>query len=91
MKKAFILFILAVVSGCAGRPTPIPDPESENAKLYVAKCVLCHSVPHPRRHTYEQWEHIIMVMEKQIEHKKMAPLTKDEKAAILEYLRKHSR
>jgi hypothetical protein len=91
MKKAIVLFILASVYGCAGRPTPIPDPDSPDAKLYVAKCILCHSVPHPGRHTYEQWEHMIEVMEKQMEHKTMAPLTVEEKAAILEYLKGHSR
>jgi hypothetical protein len=91
MNKAFILFILAVVTGCAGRPTPIPEPDSPDAKLYVARCAPCHSVPHPKRHTYEQWEHIIWVMEKEIVHKRMAPLSMDEKAAILGYLKSHSR
>lgn len=91
MKKAFVLFMLAVVFGCAGRPTPIPDAESQDAKLYAAKCAPCHSLPHPKRHTYEQWEHMMGVMEKQMEHRKMPPLTTEEKAAVLRYLKGHSR
>ncbi len=91
MKKTVILLLLIASAGCAGRPTPIPEPTSPEAQLFAGKCGICHSVPHPKRYTYAQWEHMIKVMEKQMEHKKMVPLTEEEKNTILGYLRKHSR
>lgn len=91
MKKVLTLLIITMVAGCAGQPTPIPDASTEDAQLYAVKCGTCHSVPHPRRHTYPQWEHMMTVMEKQMEHKKVEPLTGEEKAIIMDYLKKNSR
>lgn len=92
MMKPFMFLLIALFCfACAGKPTPIPDIDSAEAKLFAKKCGECHSVPHPMRHTASQWEHMISVMEKQMEHEKMHPLTKDEKETILGYLKKHSR
>ena len=91
MRKAFLLITLLTLTACAGRPTPIPDAESANAKIYSMKCGQCHSVPHPRRHTFEQWEHMVEVMEQQMKHREMKALTRESKKAILEYLKANGR
>jgi len=39
----------------------------------------------------EQWKHIVVTMEKEIKHKEMTPLAKDERKGILDYLKKHGR
>lgn len=87
-----ILFIICIMLfGCMGRPTPIPDMGSDEAGLYSSRCGACHSVPHPKRHTARQWEHIIGVMEKELSHRNMPALTAEEKETILDYLKRHSR
>jgi hypothetical protein len=91
MKKFLIILSMFFVVGCAvGRPTPIPDTGSPAAKLYVEKCAPCHSVPHPKRHTFEEWEHIIKVMKERMESKGMTFTPEDEKV-IMGYLKAHSR
>ena len=91
MKGLLLLSLLALISGCAGAATPIPDMESSDAMLYSSRCGMCHSVPHPKRLYFEQWELMLNVMEKQMEHRKMRPLSPDEKSTILRYLKKHAR
>jgi len=71
--------------------TPIPDMGSKGAKLYSDKCSPCHSLPHPKRHTLKQWEHILMSMEKEIKRKEIKPLTVGERKDILNYIKEHAR
>jgi len=91
VKKALILMVTVFLASCASQQTPIPEAENREARLYAAKCATCHSLPHPKRNSYAQWEHLIGVMEEHMKHKEMAPLGPDERSGILEYLKKHSR
>jgi len=91
MKPFMFLLISLFCFGCAGKPTPIPDIDSAEAALYADICGVCHSVAHPGRHTASQWERMLSIMEMQMEHEKMKPLTENEKSSILGYLTKHSR
>ncbi len=86
-----VFTFVAFMISCAGQMTPIPGMESNDAKLYSDKCSSCHSLPHPKRHTFKQWEHIVAAMEKEVKHKEMPPLTKNETSAILNYLKKYAR
>lgn len=90
MNKYFIFLMLIFSVACATAPTPIPDPQSIGARLYVEKCGVCHSVPHPKRHTFEQWRHMLTLMDKRMEEKLGAPLLAREKTVILEYLKRNS-
>ena len=90
--KSFITFLLLLLFfACAGKPTPIPNIDSAQAKLYAGKCGTCHSLPHPKRHTASQWELSLAIMDIQMEHEKMTPLTEDERNTILGYLTKNAR
>ncbi len=92
MKKIFSVISLIIFAyGCAGLPTPLPEPESRSAIVYREKCGACHSVPHPRRNTYPQWENLVKLMEKNMAHRGMAVLTVEEKETILSYLKNHAR
>lgn len=91
MKKIIIFVLFTAIAACAARQTPIPEPQSSEALIFLENCGACHSIPHPKRHTYAQWEHMISVMERQIKHEKMAPITDRERNAILGYLKRHSR
>jgi hypothetical protein len=91
MKKSMLIVGIIFITSCAaGRPTPIPDMGSQAARLYVQKCGPCHSVPHPKRHTFPEWEHIIMVMKERMESKGMS-FTPEERKVVLSYLKEHSR
>jgi hypothetical protein len=91
MKKALLTMCVMFIAGCAaGRPTPIPDTGSPEARLYVEKCSPCHSIPHPKRHTFAEWEHIIPLMKERMENKGMT-FTPEERKMVLNYLKKHSR
>lgn len=86
--RSCVFVMLAI--GCAGT-TPIPEPESEGAVAYSSRCGACHALPHPKRVAYPQWEHLISLMQVQMEHRKMAVLSPDEREIILGYLRTHAR
>jgi hypothetical protein len=91
MKKSLLIVVIIFITGCAaGRPTPIPDTGSRAARLYVQKCGPCHSVPHPKRHTFAEWEHIITVMKERMESEGMS-FTPEERKIVLGYLKEHSR
>ena len=91
--KKWLLFtaVLLFIAGCAGAPTPIPDAQSSAAQLYAAKCGSCHSVPHPKRHTTEQWQHVLTLMNQRIQENNKPGLTADEKLTIQTYLGDHAR
>lgn len=92
MKNFFIfIFIVSLGYGCAGSPTPIPETGSADASLFAEKCGACHSVPHPKRHAPKQWRHMLSLMEKEMEHLKMEPLTANEKKVIMGYLERNAR
>lgn len=77
--------------GCAGAPTPIPDAESAAARLYVEKCSVCHAAAHPKRHTYDEWQHMMTLMEQRIAERDMDPLSMEDKEQILNYLKENAR
>lgn len=91
MKKSLLILSMIFIAGCiSARPTPIPAEGSPAARLYVEKCGPCHSVPHPKRHTFEEWQHILVVMKKRMKSEGMT-LTPEENKVIVSYLRKNSR
>ena len=90
IKFAICLTILVLV-GCADMATPLPDSQSSGAKMFADKCSACHALPHPKRHTAEQWRHIMTLMEQRIHERGMHALTTDERKSILTYLQQHGR
>ncbi len=91
MKKLIALSIVFGLIGCAAVPTPLPEPQSEGAKAYAARCGSCHSVPHPARLNLQQWRHMLTVMERRMAERRMASMTETEREAILDYLTAHAR
>jgi hypothetical protein len=93
MKKFLLafLFLGPVLNGCAGGPTPVPDPDSAAARLYVDKCGACHAVPHPKRNTAEDWHHLLPLMEQRMAERGKEPLTDEEREILSKYLDAHAR
>ncbi len=96
MKKiCAVLFIGIIITGCRAPSarlfvTPIPDPGSDAATLYKKHCSGCHSLPHPARHTYPQWEHMLDVMETRMEERGVTPPEEEERRVLLDYLKVHA-
>lgn len=86
-----IILGASLLLACAGSVTPVPEPESPAGALYVARCGSCHSVPHPKRNTADQWVHLLDMMDREMEHRGVAALPDSERAAILAYLEAHAR
>lgn len=91
LNKLLLLGISVGLLACAGQPTPIPDRASASAIIYQAKCSLCHALPHPKRHTIEQWQHIVAMMEQRMRERKFVELGQQERDKIMKYLAKHAR
>jgi len=82
---------LVALAACAGAPTPLPEADGAGAKLYAAKCGVCHSVPHPARHTALEWDHVLRLMDVRMAEAGMAPLAGAEREGVVAYLTRHGR
>ncbi len=94
LKRPIIaISLLAAISmaGCAATSTPLPEADSQAAQLYQSRCSICHSVPHPARHTFNEWQHTLKLMERRMAEKNMVVMSATDKQAILAYLQDHSR
>ncbi|MBI4514563.1 MAG: hypothetical protein HY699_01945 [Deltaproteobacteria bacterium] len=69
----------------------LPDADSPGAKLYAARCSNdCHRVYAPTLLKYEMWKYQVVRMQDVLARAGVAPLTDEEMAIILDYLRRHS-
>ena len=68
----------------------IPEPESPGAELYLKKCTQCHGLPAPQRHTAEQGDHLLVMMQSFMDKKNLA-FPEDEKKLIKDYLHRNAR
>ncbi len=88
-RAATLVLIVGLFGGCSMTQT-IPEPESPSARLYSEKCTQCHGLPAPQRHTAEQWDHLLVMMESFMDQQNLA-FPKDEKELIRDYLHKNAR
>ena len=93
MNKLLLALVILgpALTGCAGGPTPIPEPDSAAARLYADRCGACHAVPHPRRNTVDDWHHLLPLMEQRIAERGLTPLTDEERETLSQYLDAHAR
>ena len=47
----------------------MPEEGSTGLDIMRQKCKLCHGLPHPRRHTAFEWDHLLTLMAKRMEEK----------------------
>lgn len=85
------LIALSLLTGCAGAPTPIPEPDSHQAQFYAERCGACHPVPHPKRHSMAEWGPMLDVMQLRMTERGMTPMDADERQRIEAYLEAHAR
>ncbi len=85
--QLFLLLAMLAAMGCDAR---LPEPESEGARLYAARCDSCHRIYAPGLMTYEMWKIQVERMQGEIVRHGLPPLTAAERTTVLDYLKRHS-
>jgi hypothetical protein len=78
---------LVIVAGCS---QALPDADSPGARIYQARCGTCHALHHPHALTAAMWEVQIDRMRETMRRRGAVPLSDDEQALVLDYLRAHA-
>ena len=81
-------FFLLLTVGCSG--PQIPEAGSPAAERFLANCTVCHSWPHPKRHSAREWDHYLKLMDKNMQERGME-LSAEDRRVIREYLHRNSR
>jgi hypothetical protein len=89
--KPVLPAILATLLTGACSTVPPGNSSDRPTQTFTAYCSACHDLPHPKRHTYTQWQVLIPVMEQRMKERGMAPLDERQRRDILAYLKQHAR
>src|SRR5271156_3605367 len=87
-KIALAMLAAVLVAGC--KPAGLPDASSPAAQLYVSRCGNCHAPYDPHELTAAMWDTQITMMEVKMQTAGLPPLTPDDRASILEYLKSNA-
>lgn len=83
---AFALTALAWVAALAACSRPLPEEGSEDARMYVARCGVCHRSYQPSVMTPAMWEIVVKRMDPLYPANGMPPLAGSERERIMAYL-----
>jgi hypothetical protein len=86
----FISLVIGINSCATGSHQTMPEENSTELKLLKKKCTTCHGLPHPKRHTSEQWKHLLMFM-KEIMTERGVSYSEKELRQIQSYLQRNAR
>jgi hypothetical protein len=82
-----VALLCNVVSGCSPN---IPEADTPAARLYVNRCGGCHMLHAPGSMTAAMWDMQVERMQGELVRRGIAPLTKDERQTLIDYLHRHS-
>lgn len=68
----------------------LPEEGSPVVALYRTKCTVCHSWPHPGRHSAHEWDHYLDLMEGHM-NKRGLLFEPEDKEIIRAYLHRNAR
>lgn len=85
-----VTFLAAVLLlwSCAG--SSLPEEGSPDEALFRSKCTVCHSWPHPGRHSAREWDHYLKLMDTHMQ-KRGFSLEPEERETIRAYLHRNAR
>ena len=86
----FISLVIGINSCATGSHQTMPEENSPELKLLKQKCTICHGLPHPKRHTSKQWEHLLVFM-KEIMTEREVSYSEKELRQIQSYLQRNAR
>ncbi|NOY66434.1 MAG: hypothetical protein GXP13_03375 [Gammaproteobacteria bacterium] len=93
--QIFGVFIIMFVTACNSiQPNKLqylPEYNSALIKAYVNTCGQCHAIPHPARHSYEEWGHVLVAMNKRMQERGYQEPSQASRNQINIYLKKHAR
>lgn len=84
---ATVAFAVAAAIGCA---SPLPEPESQAAHVYVRECGTCHPAYPPHLLKAAMWRIQVERMEDIRKRRGLPPLTVVDEQTILDYLTRHA-
>jgi cytochrome c5 len=90
MRRTGRVVVLGLVAIGAGCTHALPDADSPGAQVYQARCGTCHPLHEPRSLTAAMWEVQVNRMRDTMRRRGVAPLSEDEQALVLAYLRAHA-
>ena len=68
----------------------MPEEGSNELELVKEKCTLCHGLPHPKRHTANEWDHLLVLMMERMKERRIS-YTSQEMQQIKSYLHRNAR
>jgi len=68
----------------------MPEEGSSELKLVKQKCTPCHGLPHPKRHTANEWDHLLVLMMERMKERQIL-YTPDEMQLIKSYFYRNAR
>jgi hypothetical protein len=87
-KEVVVILISVFLIACAGQT--IPEPESPGARLFKDRCTQCHGLPGTKRHTPDQWDHLLVMMDGFMQEKGIN-FPAQERKLVRDYLRRNAR
>jgi hypothetical protein len=91
VKIKIVAILSSIAFASCAAPTPIPEVSVADASVYAARCGGCHSIPHPKRHTVAQWEHILGLMDRRIKERGLPAIEPAQREMIRAYLTRNAR
>jgi hypothetical protein len=88
-----LLFSLGTVA-CSSAPPmggAVGPAQTLRTQVFMSRCSICHAPPHPKRHSYAEWQLLLPVMEQRMQERGMGELSDQDRVAILSYLKSNSR
>ncbi len=68
----------------------LPEEGSPDVALFRNKCTVCHSWPHPGRHSVHEWNHYLNLMETHMKNRGLT-FESEDKETIRAYLHRNAR
>ena len=93
IKPRYFLFLVLVIGllSCASLSHQnMPEEGSVGLALVKNKCTHCHGLPHPKRHTSDEWGHLLTLMMDRMRERKIT-FTLQEMQQIKLYLQRNAR
>ena len=68
----------------------MPEEGTADLEILKQKCTACHGLPHPKRHTANEWDHLLVLMMERMKERRIS-YTSQEMQQIKSYLRRNAR
>lgn len=88
-----LVWALALAACGGNAPSHLPDypaTDTEAFNVFARACSACHRPPQPQMHRAHEWPQVVARMEQHRAERGLAPLPRQERALILEYLQRYA-